>query len=125
MSHGRLEQTDQLMKRRTFVRPEAQTDIREAARWYEDPKSLIWVHVGRDIDYTFCHFHMGIARLDLSCSCTPSIDVAVSHAFHKASLSEGGYMFHTSSLISPLGHSLEEQASVNPPPAILFLRGNA
>jgi len=23
------------MKRRTFVRPEAQTDIREAARWYE------------------------------------------------------------------------------------------
>jgi hypothetical protein len=24
------------MKRRTFVRPEAQTDIREAARWYED-----------------------------------------------------------------------------------------
>src|SRR5205809_8014505 len=31
-----LEQTDQLMKRRTFVRPEAQTDIREAAQWYED-----------------------------------------------------------------------------------------
>ncbi len=24
------------MKRRTFVRPEAQNDIREAARWYED-----------------------------------------------------------------------------------------
>jgi len=24
------------MQRRTFVRPEAQTDIREAARWYED-----------------------------------------------------------------------------------------
>ena len=24
------------MKRRTFVRPEAQTDIREAARWYEE-----------------------------------------------------------------------------------------
>src|SRR5437762_7564424 len=24
------------MKRRTFVRPEAQTDIREAALWYED-----------------------------------------------------------------------------------------
>jgi plasmid stabilization system protein ParE len=24
------------MKRCTFVRPEAQTDIREAARWYED-----------------------------------------------------------------------------------------
>jgi plasmid stabilization system protein ParE len=24
------------MKRRTFVRPEAQIDIREAARWYED-----------------------------------------------------------------------------------------
>jgi len=24
------------MKRRTFVRPEAQTDIGEAARWYED-----------------------------------------------------------------------------------------
>ena len=24
------------MKRRTFVRPEAQTDIREAARWYEN-----------------------------------------------------------------------------------------
>jgi hypothetical protein len=23
------------MKRRTFVRPEAQTDIREAATWYE------------------------------------------------------------------------------------------
>lgn len=27
------------MKRRTFVRPEAQTDIREAARWYEDRES--------------------------------------------------------------------------------------
>jgi plasmid stabilization system protein ParE len=24
------------MKRRTFVRPEAQTDIRDAARWYEN-----------------------------------------------------------------------------------------
>ena len=24
------------MKRRTFVRPEAQADIREAARWYEE-----------------------------------------------------------------------------------------
>jgi plasmid stabilization system protein ParE len=27
------------MRRRTFVRPEAQTDIREAARWYEDRES--------------------------------------------------------------------------------------
>jgi len=27
------------MKRRTFVRPEAQTDIREAAKWYEERES--------------------------------------------------------------------------------------
>lgn len=27
------------MRRRTFVRPEAQEDIREAARWYEDRES--------------------------------------------------------------------------------------
>jgi plasmid stabilization system protein ParE len=27
------------MKRRTFVGPEAQNDIREAARWYEDRES--------------------------------------------------------------------------------------
>lgn len=27
------------MKRRTFVRPEAQTDIREAAQWYESRES--------------------------------------------------------------------------------------
>ena len=29
------------MKLRTFVRPEAQTDIREAARWYEVRRALL------------------------------------------------------------------------------------
>jgi len=37
------------MKRRTFVRPEAQTDIREAARWYEDRESGLGVRFLREL----------------------------------------------------------------------------
>jgi plasmid stabilization system protein ParE len=37
------------MKRRTFVRPEAQTDIREAARWYEDREPGLGLRFLREI----------------------------------------------------------------------------
>ena len=37
------------MKRRTFVRPEAQTDIREAARWYEDREVGLGLRFIREI----------------------------------------------------------------------------
>ena len=37
------------MKRRTFVRPEAQTDIREAARWYEDREAGLGLRFIREI----------------------------------------------------------------------------
>ena len=37
------------MKRRTFVRPEAQTDIREASRWYEDRESGLGLRFLREI----------------------------------------------------------------------------
>jgi plasmid stabilization system protein ParE len=43
------------MKRRTFVRPEAQTDIREAARWYEDRESSLGLRFLREIRTSLQH----------------------------------------------------------------------
>jgi|SRR5688572_3185491 len=43
------------MKLRTFVRPEAQTDIREAARWYEDRESGLGMRFLREIRTTLLH----------------------------------------------------------------------
>ena len=37
------------MSRRTFVRPEAQTDIREAARWYEDREAGLGLRFLREV----------------------------------------------------------------------------
>ncbi|HEY2975978.1 MAG TPA: type II toxin-antitoxin system RelE/ParE family toxin [Pyrinomonadaceae bacterium] len=37
------------MRRRTFVRPEAQTDIREATRWYEDREAGLGVRFLREV----------------------------------------------------------------------------
>jgi len=43
------------MKRRTFVRPEAQDDIREAARWYEDRESGLGLRFLREIRTSLEH----------------------------------------------------------------------
>ena len=43
------------MKRRTFVRPEAQTDIREAARWYEDREAGLGLRFIREIRTSLEH----------------------------------------------------------------------
>ena len=43
------------MKRRTFVRPEAQTDIREAARWYEDREPGLGVRFLSEIRTSLQH----------------------------------------------------------------------
>lgn len=43
------------MKRRTFVRPEAQTDIREAARWYEDREIGLGLRFLREIRTSLQH----------------------------------------------------------------------
>ena len=37
------------MKRRTFVRPEAQNDIREAAQWYEEREVGLGVRFVREV----------------------------------------------------------------------------
>ncbi|MCA1837771.1 MAG: type II toxin-antitoxin system RelE/ParE family toxin [Actinobacteria bacterium] len=43
------------MKRRTFVRPEAQTDIREAARWYESREVGLGLRFLREIRTSLAH----------------------------------------------------------------------
>jgi plasmid stabilization system protein ParE len=43
------------MKRRTFVHPEAQTDIREAARWYEDREPGLGLRFLREIHTSLEH----------------------------------------------------------------------
>jgi toxin ParE1/3/4 len=43
------------MKRRTFVRPEAQTDIKETARWYEDRESGLGLRFLREIRTSLEH----------------------------------------------------------------------
>ena len=45
------------MKLRTFVRPEAQTDIREAARWYEDREAGLGLRFLREIRTTLQHIN--------------------------------------------------------------------
>ena len=45
------------MKRRTFVRPEAQTDIREAARWYEDREPSLGLRFLREIRTSIQHIN--------------------------------------------------------------------
>ncbi len=45
------------MKLRTFVRPEAQTDIREAARWYEDRESGLGLRFLREIRTSLQHIN--------------------------------------------------------------------
>jgi toxin ParE1/3/4 len=45
------------MKRRTFVRPEAQADIREAARWYEDREAGLGLRFLREIRTSLQHIH--------------------------------------------------------------------
>ena len=37
------------MKRRTFVRPKAQNDIRDAARWYEDREAGLGLRFLREV----------------------------------------------------------------------------
>src|SRR5205085_11278594 len=48
-SHRRAKRTDNVMKPRTFVRPEAQSDIREAARWYESREIGLGLRFLREI----------------------------------------------------------------------------
>src|SRR5947209_6986971 len=43
------------MRRRTFVRPEAQTDIREAARWYEDREFGLGLRFLREVRTSLQH----------------------------------------------------------------------
>ena len=43
------------MTRRPFVRPEAQTDIKEAARWYEDRESGLGLRFLREIRTSLEH----------------------------------------------------------------------
>ena len=43
------------MRLRSFVGPEAQTDIREAARWYEDRESGLGSRFLREIRTTLLH----------------------------------------------------------------------
>ena len=43
------------MKRRSFVRPEAQTDIREAARWYEDREPGLGIRFIREVRISLQH----------------------------------------------------------------------
>jgi len=45
------------MKRRTFVRPEAQTDIREAARWYEDREPGVGLRFLRELRSSLQHIN--------------------------------------------------------------------
>jgi len=45
------------MKRRTFVRPKAQTDIREAARWYEDREPGLGLRFLREIRTSLQHIN--------------------------------------------------------------------
>ena len=45
------------MKRRTFVRPEAQTDIREAAQWYEDREPGLGLRFLREIRSSLQHIN--------------------------------------------------------------------
>jgi len=45
------------MKRRTFVRPEAQTDISEAARWYEDREIGLGLRFLREIRTSLQHIN--------------------------------------------------------------------
>ena len=43
------------MKRRTFVRPEAQTDIREAARWYESREAGLGIRFVAEVRASLQH----------------------------------------------------------------------
>ena len=43
------------MKRRTFVRPEAQNDIREAARWHEDREFGLGLRFMREVRTSLEH----------------------------------------------------------------------
>jgi toxin ParE1/3/4 len=43
------------MKRRTFVRPEAQTEIREAARWYESNEVGLGIRFIGEVRKTLQH----------------------------------------------------------------------
>ena|SRR5207249_3514213 len=45
------------MKRRTFVRPEAQTDIREATRWYEEREVGLGLRFLREIRTSLKHIN--------------------------------------------------------------------
>jgi len=45
------------MKRRTFVRPEAQTDIKEAARWYENRELGLGLRFLREIRTSLEHIY--------------------------------------------------------------------
>jgi plasmid stabilization system protein ParE len=45
------------MKRRTFVRPEAQTDIRQAAQWYENRETGLGLRFLREIRTSIQHIN--------------------------------------------------------------------
>jgi plasmid stabilization system protein ParE len=53
------------MKRRTFVRPEAQTDIREAARWYEDREAGLGLRFTREIRTSLEHISQSPLRFPI------------------------------------------------------------
>jgi plasmid stabilization system protein ParE len=53
------------MKRRTFVRPEAQTDIREAARWYEDREPGLGLRFLREIRTFLQHINESPLRFPI------------------------------------------------------------
>lgn len=53
------------MKRRTFVRPEAQTDIREAARWYEDREAGLGLRFIREIRTSLEHISQSPLRFPI------------------------------------------------------------
>ncbi len=53
------------MKRRTFVRPEAQTDIREAAQWYEDREAGLGLRFIREIRASLEHISQSPLRFPI------------------------------------------------------------
>jgi plasmid stabilization system protein ParE len=53
------------MKRRTFVRPEAQTDIREAARWYEDREAGLGLRFIHEIRTSLEHISQSPLRFPI------------------------------------------------------------
>jgi hypothetical protein len=59
------------MKRRTFVRPEAQTDIREAATWYEGREIGLGIRFMGEIRASLQHIADNPSVSNRQPGCTP------------------------------------------------------